>query len=187
MKKTIRSLLSFIDATSEYTGKFFGVMLILMLVGMIVVEVVRRYAFEAPIMGIQDVQCAYFGAYYMMAGAYTHLVGGHVKVDVVYAHFSPRRRAILDLITFPIGLLFICVLIWAGWRFAMDATWMRNAGWVLEVDQSHLRLPLYVIKWTMPIGTFLLFLQSCAKFVRDLYFVVTRKALDVVVTPEVIV
>ena len=179
--------MSFIDATSEYTGKFFGVMLILMLVGMIVVEVVRRYAFEAPIMGIQDVQCAYFGAYYMMAGAYTHLVGGHVKVDVVYAHFSPRRRAILDLITFPIGLLFIGVFMWAGWRFAMDATWMRNAGWVLEVDQSHLRLPLYVIKWTMPIGTFLLFLQSCAKFVRDLYFVVTRKALDVVVTPEVIV
>ena len=59
----------------------------------------------------------------------------------------------------------------------MDATWMRNAGWVLEVDQSHLRLPLYVVKWTIPIGTFMLFLQSCAKFVRDLYFVVARKVL----------
>jgi len=185
--KKIKSLLSFIDATSEYTGKFFGVMLILMLVGMIVVEVVRRYAFDAPIMGIQDIQCAYFGAYYMMAAAYTHLLGRHVRVDVVHAHFSARGRAILDLITFPLGLLFICVFIWSGWRFAMDATWVKSAGWVLEVDQSHLRLPLYAIKWTMPVGAFMLFLQELAKFVRDLYFVVTRKALDVVVTPEVIV
>jgi len=185
--KKIKSLLSFIDATSEYTGKFFGVMLILAIIGMIVVEVVRRYAFDAPIMGIQDVQCCFFGAYYMMAAAYTHLLGRHVRVDVVHAHFSPRGRAILDLITFPIGLLFICVFIWSGWRFAMDATWMKGVGWVLEVDQSHLRLPLYLPKWTIPIGAFLLFLQEGAKFVRDLYFVVTRKKLDVVVTQEVIV
>jgi len=181
--KKIKSLLSLIDATSEYTGKFFGIMLILMIVGMIVVEVVRRYAFNAPIMGIQDVQCAYFGAYYMMGAAYTHLLGGHVRVDVLHARQSPRTQAILDLITFPIGLLFICVLIWAGWRFAMDATWVPKAGgWILEVDQSHLRLPLYLTKWTIPIGTFLLFLQAGAKFIRDLYFVVTLKALDVVVT-----
>jgi len=185
--KKIKSLLSFIDATSEYTGKFFGAMLILMLVGMITVEVIRRYVFNAPIMGIQDVQCAYFGAYYTMAAAYTQLVGGHVRVDVVHAHFSPRGRAILDLITFPLCLLFICSFIWAGWRFAMDATFVRLAGWVLEVDQSHLRLPLYVIKWTIPIGTFMLFLQSCAKFVRDLYFVVTRKELEAAVAPQGVV
>ncbi len=175
--KKMKSLLSFIDATSEYTGKFFGVMLILALVGMIVVEVVRRYVFDDPIMGIQDVQCAYFGAYYMMASAYCYLVGGHVRVDVVHARFSPRGRAILDLITFPLGLLFICVLIWSGWKFAMDATWMKGVGWVLEVDQSHLRLPMYLVKWTIPIGTFLLLLQALAKFFRDLYFVVTRKEL----------
>ena len=108
-------------------------------------------------------------------------------MDVVHAHFSERGRAILDLITFPMGLLFICVFIWAGWRFAMDATWMRGAGWIMEVDQSHLRLPLYVIKWSMPIGAFMLFVQEGAKFIRDLYFVVTRKKLDVFVTQEVIV
>jgi TRAP-type mannitol/chloroaromatic compound transport system permease small subunit len=186
MKNKIRSLLFFIDATSEYTGKFFGIMLIFMLVGMIVVEVIRRYAFDAPIMGIQDVQCAYFGAYYMMAAAYTHLLGGHVRVDVVHAHFSPRGKAILDLITFPIALLFILVLAWTGWTFALNATWMRTAGWILEVDQSHLRLPLYVAKWSIPIGTFMLFLQSCAKFVRDLYFVITRKELGVAVSREAI-
>lgn len=175
--KKIKSLLSFIDATSEYTGKFYGIMLIMMIVGMIVVEVTRRYAFDAPIMGIQDVQCAYFGTYYMMGAAYTHLLGGHVRVDVLHARQSQRTKAILDLITYPLVFLFIGALIWTGWRFAMDATWTVGAGWVLEVDQSHLRLPLYIAKWTIPIGTFMLFLQSMAKFVRDLYFVVTRKEL----------
>jgi len=175
--KKIKPVLSFIDAMSEYTGKFYGIMLILMIVGMIVVEVVRRYAFNAPIMGIQDVQCAYFGIYYMMGAAYCHLLGGHVKVDVLHARCSPRVKAILDLITYPVVLLFIFALIWTGWRFAMDATWMKEVGWVLEVDQSHLRLPLYLAKWSIPIGTFMLFLQSMAKFVRDLYFVANRKEL----------
>jgi TRAP-type mannitol/chloroaromatic compound transport system permease small subunit len=176
--KKIKSLLSLIDATSEYTGKFYGIMLIVMIVGMIVVEVVRRYAFDNPIMGIQDVQCAYFGTYYMMGAAYTHLLGGHVRVDVLHARQSPRTQAILDLITYPIILLFIFTLIWTGWKFAMAATWSVGAGWTLEVDQSHLRLPLYIAKWTIPIGTGMLFLQSMAKFVRDLYFVTTRKALE---------
>ncbi|HUS03967.1 MAG TPA: TRAP transporter small permease subunit [Dehalococcoidia bacterium] len=175
--KKIKSLVSFIDAMNEYTGKFFGIMLILMIVGMIVVEVVRRYAFDNPIMGIQDVQCAYFGIYYMMGAAYCHLLGGHVKVDVLHARQSLRTQAILDLITYPVVLLFIGALIWTGWRFAMDATWTVGVGWILEVDQSHLRLPLYLTKWSIPLGTFLLFLQSMAKFVRDLYFVVNRKEL----------
>jgi len=187
MKNKVKFLLSLIDNTNAYTGKFFGFTLILMVVGMIVLEVFRRYVFDNPIMGIQDVQCAYFGAYYMMAGAYTLLVGGHVRVDVLHARCSPRVKAILDLITFPIGLLFLCVLVWSGWVFAINATWLKGVGWILEVDQSHLRLPLYIAKWTIPVGAFMVFVQSCAKFVRDLYFVVTGKALDVVLTREVIV
>jgi len=172
----IKAVLATIDAISVGTGKLFS-FLILALVGIIMVEVVRRYFFNAPIMGVQDVQCAYFGVYYTMAGAYTLWARGHVSVDVLYVLAPMRGRAIIDLITFPFFLVFAAAIIYTGWQFGMLATHIEGVGWNLEVDQSHLRLPLYPPKWTIFIGGFFLLLQGLAKFTRDLKFAVTGKEL----------
>lgn len=172
----MKFLLSLIDAISEYSGKFFGFLVVLLIL-LMVAEVTLRYGFNRPIMGVQDIDAAYFGAYYTMAGAYTLLVGGHVRVDIVHALFSPRGRAILDLVTFPFFLLFTGAMLWASWQFAMNATWIEAIGWNLEVDQSHLRLPLYPLKWSIFIGAFLLLLQGLAKLVRDLKLSVTGREL----------
>ena len=177
LTKIIKPILSTIDAVSISTGKLFS-FLIVGLFGIMTVEVVRRYVFNAPIMGVQDVTAAYFGAYYTMAAAYTLWAKGHVSVDVLYVLAPLRGRAILDLITFPFFLLFAGALVYTGWQFGMLATWVEGVGWNLEVDQSHLRLPLYPPKWTIAIGSFLLLLQGCAKFVRDLKFAVTGKELE---------
>lgn len=174
--KFLKFLLSLIDAISEHTGKFFGV-LIVVLVLLMVTEVVMRYGFNRPIMGVQDIDAGYFGAYYTMAAAYALLYGAHVRVDVIHSKFSPRGRAILDLITFPVFALFLGGLLYASWVFAMNATWISAIGFNLEVDQSHLRLPLYPLKWTLFIGTVLLTAQALAKLVRDLKFSVTGREL----------
>jgi TRAP-type mannitol/chloroaromatic compound transport system permease small subunit len=166
-----------IDSISVCTGKFYS-FLIVALFGIMTVEVVRRYVFNAPIMGVQDVTAAYFGAYYVMAGAYTLWAKGHVSVDVIYVLFPRRGRAILDLLTFPFFLLFAGALVYTGWKFGMLATWVEGVGWNLEVDQSHLRLPLYPAKWTIAIGSFLLLLQGLAKFVRDLKLAITGEELS---------
>ena len=172
----IRFLFSLIESFNEYTAKFYGI-LILALVLIMVVEVIRRYGFNQPIMGVQDIDCAYFGAYYTMAAAYTLAVGGHVKVDVIWSMFSPRHRAIIDLITFPIFALFLGGMLYSSWIFAMNATWIAAIGWNLEVDQSHLRLPLYPLKWTLFIGCAMLTVQALIKFVRDLSFSATGREL----------
>ena len=172
----IKSVLATIDAISVSTGKLFS-FLILALIGIIMVEVIRRYFFNAPIMGVQDVQAAYFGAYYTMAGAYTLWARGHVSVDVMFVLAPPRGRAMLDLITFPFFVLFAVAIIYTGWQFSMLATYIDPIGWNLEVDQSHLRLPLYPPKWTIFIGGVLLLFQGLAKFTRDLNHAVTGKEL----------
>jgi len=99
------------------------------------------------------------------------------RVDVVHSQFSPRGRATLDLITFPFFALFLGGLLYTSWVFAMNATWISAIGWNLEVDQSHLRLPLYPLKWTLFIGTVLLTAQALVKLVRDLKFSVTGREL----------
>ena len=168
--------MSVIDNISGYTGKFYGV-LIVALVLVMVVEVVMRYVFNRPIMGIQDVDCAYFGAFYTMAAAYALLEGAHVRVDVVWSQFSHRNRAIIDLITFPFFALFLGGLLYTSWIFAMNATWIAGVGLNLEVDQSHLRLPLYPLKWTLFIGTVLLTAQALVKLVHDLKLGATGREL----------
>ena len=166
-----------IDAISVSTGKLFS-WLILALVGIIMVEVVRRYFFNEPIMGVQDAQSAYFGAYYTMCGAYTLWARGHVRVDVLYVLAPLRGRAIIDLFTFPFFLLWAGAIIYTGWQFGMMATNIEGIGWNLEVDQTHLRLPLYPPKWTICLGGALVLFQGLAKFVRDLKFAVTGKELE---------
>ncbi|MFQ6122209.1 MAG: TRAP transporter small permease subunit [Dehalococcoidales bacterium] len=176
LNKVIKPVLATIDAISVNTGKLFS-WLILALVGIIVIEVFRRYALNAPIMGVQDATCAYFGAYYTMAGAYTLWAAGHVRVDVLWALAPPRGRAIMDSITFPFFVIFLVGMIYTGWQFGMMATYITGVGWNLEVDQSHMRLPLYPAKWTIFIGSVLLLFQGVAKFVRDLKFGFTGKEL----------
>lgn len=172
----IKGILSTIDNISIRTGQLFSFWIIF-LFGIMTLEVVRRYLFNAPIMGIQDLTCAYFGAYYMMCGAYTLQARGHVSVDVAYVLAPPRGRAMLDLITFPFFALFAAAIIYTGWQFGMLATYIDPMGWNLEVDQSHLRLPLYPPKWTIFIGGVLVLFQGLAKFTRDLNHVVTGKEL----------
>ena len=174
--KFIKFVFSVIESINEYTAKFYG-LLVLALVLVMVVEVVRRYGFNEPIMGIQDVDCAYFGAYYVMAAAYTLAVHGHVRVDVVWSQFSPRNRAIIDLITFPVFAAFLGGMVYTAWVFGMNATWIPAIGLNLEVDQSHLRLPLYPIKWTLFIGCVMLTAQALIKLVRDLTLGATGKEL----------
>lgn len=172
----IKGILSTIDNISIRTGQLFSFWIVF-LFGVMTLEVVRRYVFNAPIMGIQDLTCAYFGVYYMMCGAYTLWARGHVSVDITYVLAPPRGRAMLDLITFPFFALFCYGLIVTGWQFGMMATHIEGIGWNLEVDQSHLRLPLYPPKWTIFIGGTLLLFQGLAKFTRDLKFAVTGKEL----------
>lgn len=174
--KFIKFVFSVIESINEYTAKFYG-LLILALVLVMVVEVVRRYGFNEPIMGIQDVDCAYFGAFYTMAAAYALRVGQHVRVDVIWSMFSPRNRAIIDLITFPVFALFLGGLLYAGWVFGMNSTWIAGTGWNLEVDQSHLRLPLYPLKWSLFIGVVMLTAQALIKLVRDLTLGATGREL----------
>jgi len=175
-KRFIKFVVSLIESFNEYAAKFYGI-LIIALVLVMVLEVVRRYGFDNPIMGIQDVDCAYFGAYYTMAAAYCLLAAGHVKVDVIWTMFSPRNRAIIDLITFPVFAMFLGGLLYAGWVFGMNSTWIAGIGWNLEVDQSHLRLPLYPIKWSLFIGSAMLTAQALIKLARDIAKATGRKPI----------
>ena len=74
----LKALLKTIDATSEWSGKLVALMFYAM-VGVLVWEVVVRYAFNAPTIWAHGISVRIFAAYAILAGAYVLLHKGHIE------------------------------------------------------------------------------------------------------------
>jgi TRAP-type mannitol/chloroaromatic compound transport system permease small subunit len=105
-----------------------------------------------------------YGMQYMLAGAYAYKEDQHVRVDVIYVKFSPRGKAIADIITSFFFFVFIGTMLWTGYRFAADAVNLN------EVSFTEWGVQYWVVKLSIPIGAGLLLLQGIAKLIKDIVF-----------------
>lgn len=146
---------------NEWGGKI-GCLVVLYLMGLGVFDVVMRYLFDKPSLWIWET--LQFGMVILacVSGGYALLHGYFVKVDILYARFSPRARAILDVFTFLFTLLFCIVLIWKGIEF-FSMSWS-----IREVTASAVALPVYPLKVLVPLAGFLLLLVAVRTLICDL-------------------
>ncbi len=156
----MKTLLKTIDATREWSGKLVSLMFYAMM-GVLVWEVLVRYAFNAPTIWAHGISVRIFAAYAILAGAYVLLHKGHIAMDLVYSRFPLRTKAIVDLITASLFFAFCGVLLWYRSSFAWTSLMM------LELDDTAFRAPIYPIKLMVPVGAFLILLQGLAKYSRD--------------------
>jgi TRAP-type mannitol/chloroaromatic compound transport system permease small subunit len=103
-----------------------------------------------------------FGAYCIIAGAYTHRYDGHVRMDVIYGTWSTRTKAVADTITSFLTLVFLGVFLWLSIKNSVES-WR-----VLEYSGSAWGPPVYPLKTIISVGVFLLLLQAIANFIRYL-------------------
>ena len=159
--KKMSALCRIIDNISEWTGK--GVSFILIPMCLILVyEVIMRYVFSRPTLFAHETGIYLFAFNGMMAGAWILLVDGHVRMDVLHARFSPKTRAIVDLITAPLFFYFCAIVLWQGWEMALRSLT------VFEHTASAWSPPWYPFKMIIPVATFLLLLAGIPKFWRDI-------------------
>ena len=166
----VKVVLSGIDTVSEWSGKVFS-MIILIITGLLMFEITMRYIFNAPTIWAHETCQHLFAGYSILAGAYVLLYYAHVKVDVVYARFSPRRRAIIDSVTYLFFFIFVGLMLWHGIGMAAHSVRLN------EVSFSPFAPPIWPLKLTIPIGAFLILLQGLAHFTRVLSMAVTGKEL----------
>jgi len=141
------------------------------MIGILCWEVVTRYLIGDPTIWAHEVSGHIFAAYSVLGGAYVLLVNEHVRSDVVYGRLSPRGRAILDLVTFPLFLMLLGIILVEGIPMALKSIATR------EVTVSFLRSPVYPIKICIPIAAFLMLLQGLVHFIRALALVITGREL----------
>ncbi len=151
-----------IDALNEKVG-FYGSLLVLPLIGVVVFEVFMRYGFNAPTSWAFELTVFLYGVHYSIALAYALKHNTHVAIDVFESRLSPKPRLKLRIFT-NLALFIPTIGLLTYYTCAMAATsWQQ---W--EHASSSWAPAVYPYKTLMAIGFVLLFLQGLAKLIQDI-------------------
>lgn len=120
-----------------------------------------RYMFSISSNAWLEVQWYMFSGMFLLGAAYTLKVNEHVRVDLIYAHVSPRARIWIDIF----GLVFFMlpatiILVDMTWPFFLDS-WARdeqsnNAGGLLR----------WPVKILLPLGFAFLTAQGISELIK---------------------
>ena len=158
----METFLHYMDQINEWVGRVFS-WVVAVLTGIVVLEVVLRYFFNSPTICNFEITKQLYGFYFMIVAGYALLHGSHVSVDIIHEQLSPKKRAVVDLISYLLFFYPFCiVMLIYGTCFAADSWEMLETSW------SACGLPLYFIKTVVPLSFLLIFIQGTAIFLRTL-------------------
>jgi TRAP-type mannitol/chloroaromatic compound transport system permease small subunit len=100
----------------------------------------------------------------MLAASYTLMKGGHIRTDVLYERWSPRRRAIVDAVCYVLFFFpgMLCIL-WAG---AVEARQAWEIGERTGLRIASVAVPMSAVKSVIPVSAALLVLQGVSELMR---------------------
>jgi TRAP-type mannitol/chloroaromatic compound transport system permease small subunit len=161
VNKAIKGYVDGITATSKFIGSI-SMYLLFGMLGILFFETCSRTFFNKP--WIWTVEMAQFvmAAYYTLGGAYTLIIDGHVRMDLAYAKWSPKNKALADVLTFVLIMLYLVVLLLGGiisLEYSIKYKQKSYSSWAP---------PVTPIKIIMLIGMTLMILQVIAEFFKDL-------------------
>ena len=163
-----------IEAISEWSGKITSWACVALILA-ICYGVTVRYVFNSPADWAVELPRMLGFTIAVMGWAYTHRYHGHVRVDVIYTHLSPRKKAIIDVLFF---LLFFVPLTAALVYFG--AVRMMSSWELHEVFSDTVwKPPTGPVRTIFLLGVSLFVLQGLVQFSRDFRTLVRRnKAND---------
>ena len=174
----IKKLLKVSQSIDKFTDKlgWLSRWFVLLTVGVGFFNVVARYL--GRFIGTQlssnaliDLQWYLFSLTFLSAFAYILRHGENVRVDFLYSQWGEKRKALIDFLGTILFLIPFCILgIWVtfnpilqSWGRLSDGSW---GNWELSPDADG--LPRAPIKTMLPLGLFLLLLQSISQAIKYL-------------------
>lgn len=150
-----------IDSLIDRLGRSISWLTTILMV-IICLDVIMRYLFNQSENWIVELEWHLFAMIFLVGASYTLLHDKHVRVDLFYEKFSPRKK---DLVNFFGILLFLIpwtiVVIYYGWDYTANSFSFRE-----ESSQSNGLPARYIIKSFIVIGFGLLFLQGVSGLIK---------------------
>ncbi|PIE08263.1 MAG: C4-dicarboxylate ABC transporter substrate-binding protein [Rhodobacterales bacterium] len=148
------------DGLSDVVGRAIS-WLTLVMIAVLMLEIVARYFLNSPTIWAHETSTMLYGAFCMLAGAYTLRHRGHVRSEVIYGNLNTRAQAWCDVITFSLGLIVLLVFFKLSVEFAADS-WAKR-----EYSNKSIWQPaIYPIKTVIPVAVGLVLLQNIAELLR---------------------
>jgi TRAP-type mannitol/chloroaromatic compound transport system permease small subunit len=120
-----------------------------------------RYAFDLSSNAWLELQWYLFAVVVMFGASYTLQKNEHVRVDVFFMQLSPKQQAWVDIIGGVLFLLPACAVIgYYSWPFFLDS-WVRD-----ETSTNAGGLIRWPVKFIVPLGFFLLFMQGLSEIIK---------------------
>ncbi len=174
---TIRLFVRLVNNLNDWVGRIFS----LLVVGMMLVlvwEITLRYVFDAPTKWAHETSQFLFGGFFLLGGGYLLRWRGHVSVDILYRRLSVRKKAILDLLTWTLCLLFCGMIVWKTGQSAWIAVQR------MEYSISTWGPPIWPIKLVIPIAGFLILIQALAIYIGNIYTAITGREFSTIVAEK---
>ncbi|MCP4023840.1 MAG: TRAP transporter small permease subunit [Desulfobacteraceae bacterium] len=164
---------AFADACNEKIGKFVGWLSTLMVL-IVFYDTIMRYLFNKGSIAFQEMEWHLFSIIFLIGAAYTLKEGGHVRVDILFIHFSKKTKAWVDFLGTLIFLIPFCIIvIYSSQKF------VGNSWAVREISPDPGGLPArYLLKAMIPTGFVLLIFQGLSEALKNLFVILGKKGGD---------
>ncbi|MBT9490657.1 MAG: TRAP transporter small permease subunit [Rubrivivax sp.] len=137
-----------------------SVWLMAIVVPVMLYEVVARYFFDAPTVWGMELAVLLFGPYFLFGGPHLLHLKGHVALDLLRQRLSAAGVRRLDLLNYPIIIVFCAILLY----FSVPTAW--SAWTYRETSFSAWNPPIWPVKAAVPLALALMLLQALAEWVR---------------------
>jgi len=161
----LRELARKIDRFQDALGR--GVSWIMLLMVLVVFfDVIMRYAFNKSSVFTQELEWHLFGVVYMLGAGHTMLYDEHVRVDIVYSRWSPRKRAWSDFVLYFVFFYPSAIMVMVtSWPF------VRDSYKVLEGSPDPGGIPYrFLLKSVIIVGFTLLTLQAISQTIKNFFW-----------------
>lgn len=162
-----------IDALNERIGRITA-WLTTLLVLLFCYDVLMRYVFNATNVAIFELEWHLFAIIFLVGAGYTLKHDRHVRVDVLYAKFSPKKKAYINLLGCLLFLLPFCFIIFKGAVPYIQLSWRIGEG---SSDAGGLPYR-FVIKSFMFLGFALLSLQAISMAFKSLLIIFEENQVE---------
>ena len=127
LKAATLKIHAFLDAVTEWIGRIISWLTLLMVLTVVLVLVLRNW-FDLSAISLQESVTYMHACVFMLGAAYALKHNAHVRVDVFYQHFSPKKKAIVNILGFLFLLLPVCLFIFIYCKDYVTFSWALGEG-----------------------------------------------------------
>ena len=160
MPNFIKQYVKFVDKINYRIGRI-AMFIIFIMVGVMFYSAITKTFFR-PALWTYEFSQFLMVTYFLVGGAYSIQLKGHVRMDLIYGNWSERTKSRWDSFTSLVMIAYLVLLLYGS----VDSTiYAISYG---ERSYSIWRPYMWPIKIIMTFGIFLMLLQAIAQFFKDI-------------------